>query len=181
MTLVKGKVAVTLDQKKTISLSPGEKIDYNLATSLYNVNKTNTYKWCSWKDGILIFRDDPLEYVFKRLGQYQSRDFYMNKENNDIALFKKTISSMVIRKISYYRVIVSLCLFMFLLSPVFGDENSAVSFDKELSENNIVTIQPDSLRILHNPLTGWVLYASMGVDAADFWEQYDHMSTRFSS
>lgn len=43
VTLVKGKVAVTLDQKKTISLSPGEKIDYNLATSLYNVNKTNTY------------------------------------------------------------------------------------------------------------------------------------------
>lgn len=82
---------------------------------------------------------------------------------------------MVIRKISYYRVIVSLCLFMFLLSPVFGDEISAVSFDKELPENNIVTIQPDSLRILHNPLTGWVLYASMGVDAADFWAQYDHM------
>ena len=51
----------------------------------------------------------------------------MNKENNDIALFKNSIS-MVIRKISYYRVIVSLCLFMFLLSPVFGDENSAVSF-----------------------------------------------------
>ena len=64
---------------------------------------------------------------------------------------------------------------MFLLSPVFGDEISAVSFDKELPENNIVTIQPDSLRILHNPLTGWVLYASMGVDAADFWAQYDHM------
>ena len=40
VTLVKGKVAVTLDKKKTISLSPGEKIDYNLATSLYNVNKT---------------------------------------------------------------------------------------------------------------------------------------------
>ena len=49
---------------------------------------------------------------------------------------------MVVRKISYYRVIVSFCLFMFLLSPVFGDENSAVSFDKELQENNIVTIQP---------------------------------------
>lgn len=39
VTLVKGKVAVTLDKKKTISLSPGEKIDYNLATSLYNVTK----------------------------------------------------------------------------------------------------------------------------------------------
>ena len=77
VTLVKGKVAVTLDQKKTIPLSPGEKIDYNLATSLYNVNKTNTYKWCSWKDGILIFRDDPLEYVFKRLGQTYNVEFIL--------------------------------------------------------------------------------------------------------
>lgn len=77
VTLVKGKVAVTLDQKKTISLSPGEKIDYNLTTSLYNVNKTNTYKWCSWKDGILIFRDDPLEYVFKRLGQTYNVEFIL--------------------------------------------------------------------------------------------------------
>ena len=64
---------------------------------------------------------------------------------------------MVVRKISYYRVIVSLCLFVFLLSPAFGDENSAISLDKELSENSIVTIQPDSMRILHNTLTGWVL------------------------
>ena len=77
VTLVKGKVAVTLDKKKTISLSPGEKIDYNLVTSLYNVNKTNTYKWCSWKDGVLIFRDDPLEYVFKRLGQTYNVEFIL--------------------------------------------------------------------------------------------------------
>ena len=77
VTLVKGKVAVTLDKKKTISLSPGEKIDYNLATALYNVNKTNTYKWCSWKDGVLIFRDDPLEYVFKRLGQTYNVEFIL--------------------------------------------------------------------------------------------------------
>ena len=44
---------------------------------LYNVNKTNTYKWCSWKDGILIFRDDPLEYVFKRLGQTYNVEFIL--------------------------------------------------------------------------------------------------------
>lgn len=77
VTLVKGKVAVTLDKKKTIPLSAGEKIDYNPITSLYNVNKTNTYKWCSWKDGILIFRDDPLEYVFKRLGQTYNVEFIL--------------------------------------------------------------------------------------------------------
>ena len=37
----------------------------------------NTYKWCSWKDGILIFRDDPLEYVFKRLGQTYNVEFIL--------------------------------------------------------------------------------------------------------
>lgn len=77
VTLVKGKVAVTLDKEKTVALSPGEKIEYNRTTSLYSVNKTNTDKWCSWKDGVLIFRDDPLEYVFKRLGQTYNVEFIL--------------------------------------------------------------------------------------------------------
>lgn len=77
VTLVHGKVAVTLGTNKSVALSPGEKIDYNRATSLYSVNKTSTYKWCSWKDGVLIFRDDPLEYVFKRLGQTYNVEFIL--------------------------------------------------------------------------------------------------------
>ncbi len=77
VTLIRGKVAITFDKKKTISLLPGEKIDYNQTTSSYSVNKTNTYKWYSWKDGILIFRDDPLEYVFKRLGQTYNVEFIL--------------------------------------------------------------------------------------------------------
>lgn len=77
VTLVNGKVAITLSTNKTVALSPGEKIDYNRATSLYSVNKTSTDKWCSWKDGVLIFRDDPLEYVFKRLGQTYNVEFIL--------------------------------------------------------------------------------------------------------
>ena len=77
VTLVKGKVAVSFTKGKTFSLLPGEKMDYNEATSLYSVNQTNTYKWCSWKDGVLVFRDDPLEYVFKRLGQTYNVEFIL--------------------------------------------------------------------------------------------------------
>ena len=90
VTLVKGKVAVTLATEKTIPLSPGEKIDYDLRTSFYTVNKTNTDKWCSWKDGILIFRDDLLEYVFKRLEQTYNVEFILKDSSLGKHLYKAT-------------------------------------------------------------------------------------------
>jgi ferric-dicitrate binding protein FerR (iron transport regulator) len=76
VTLVKGKVAVTLDQKKTISLSPGEKIDYNLGTALYNAIKPILINGAHERLGILIFRAN-LEYVFKRLGQTYNVEFIL--------------------------------------------------------------------------------------------------------
>lgn len=74
ITLVEGVVDVKIDDKKTI-LNPGEKMDYNHIADCHSVNTTDTYKWCSWKDGILAFRNDPLEYVFKRLGQMYNINF----------------------------------------------------------------------------------------------------------
>ena len=57
------------------------------------------------------------------------------KEDGDDAYYKSVSYTHldVYKRQSYYRVIVSLCLFVFLLSPAFGDENSAISLDKELS------------------------------------------------
>lgn len=74
VTLVKGIVDVKVNHKN-ILLTPGEKIDYNLTTENESINTVETYKWCSWKDGILAFRNDPLEYVFKRLGQMYNINF----------------------------------------------------------------------------------------------------------
>lgn len=39
----------------------------------------------------------------------------------------------------------------------------------------VVVVQPDVNRILRNPLSGWVIYASMSKDASEFWNEYDHM------
>lgn len=75
VTLVGGIVDFTLADNSNITLQPDEKITYNHLTLSHNINKTDTYKWCSWKDGILAFRNDPLEYVFKRLGQTYNINF----------------------------------------------------------------------------------------------------------
>ncbi|MBK5722510.1 FecR domain-containing protein [Dysgonomonas sp. Marseille-P4677] len=80
ITLVEGIVDVKVDNKSAL-LKPGEKMDYNHAINNYSINITDTYKWCSWKDGILAFRNDPLEYVFKRLGQMYNINFVI-KDNS---------------------------------------------------------------------------------------------------
>lgn len=67
ITLVEGKVDVSLKNSTPVALNPGERILFNNTTSKGSIAKTDPYKWYAWKDGITIFRDDPLEYVFKRL------------------------------------------------------------------------------------------------------------------
>lgn len=74
VTLVKGVVDVKIDNKNMV-LNPGEKMDCNHITGNESIDITDTYKWCSWKDGVLAFRNDPLEYVFKRLGQMYNINF----------------------------------------------------------------------------------------------------------
>lgn len=41
-------------------------------------------------------------------------------------------------------------------------------------DNKIIRIEPDRQRLLRNPQTGWVLYATPGVKE-DFWEKCDNM------
>jgi len=74
VTLVRGQVNLKFN-KNDVILKPGEKIAFNSLTSNYEMDNSNAYKWYSWKDGILAFRNDPLEYVFKRLGHTYNINF----------------------------------------------------------------------------------------------------------
>lgn len=77
VTMAKGKVNVKLDSGNTLSLTPGERMGYNLKTNVSRVTATDPYKWCAWKDGLLVFRDDPLEYVLKKLNQTFNADIQL--------------------------------------------------------------------------------------------------------
>lgn len=48
---------------------PGEHIVYDKQKGNYTVTKTDPNKWCSWRNGKIIFENDHLEYVFHRLNQ----------------------------------------------------------------------------------------------------------------
>lgn len=77
VTLTKGAVSVNIAGKQA-NMAPNERLVYEHATEQYRVFKGDTYKWCSWKDGVLAFRNDPLSYVFKRLGQVHNIEFIVD-------------------------------------------------------------------------------------------------------
>lgn len=68
ITLAEGKVGVKIGGKKNIDIRPEQRMIYDKQQNTYRIEAVNSYKWLAWKDGILMFRDDPLEYVFKRIG-----------------------------------------------------------------------------------------------------------------
>ena len=84
VTLVTGKVEVSLtDNKNNITSS---KLDINQHFSFNKVNGTtsiineDTYKKISWKDGKLIFRNEPLSQVVKKISQVFNIDIEIQGE-----------------------------------------------------------------------------------------------------
>ncbi len=73
VALVSGKIFVNeLDNKKSRSsliaeLYPNQRLTYNRQTKMKQIIDEDTYRFTAWKDGRLIFRNDPLEEVVKKL------------------------------------------------------------------------------------------------------------------
>jgi ferric-dicitrate binding protein FerR (iron transport regulator) len=69
VTLAEGRVDVTLDNRQNKQIVPDQRITYNTSTKRYTLVKTDAEQWSAWKDGRLVFRDEPLEDVFKKIGR----------------------------------------------------------------------------------------------------------------
>lgn len=90
VTLVRGKVEVNLDGRKNIDMTPNQRISYNDQSKKYELTDTDTYKWCAWKDGVLIFRNDRMDYVFKKIGLMYNVDIVVNNKEIASQLYRAT-------------------------------------------------------------------------------------------
>jgi transmembrane sensor len=73
VTLVSGKVEVNLVDNKTnikgTKLEPNQHFLFNKVSGATSITTEDTYKYISWKDGKLIFRNEPLSEVIKKISQ----------------------------------------------------------------------------------------------------------------
>ena len=81
VTLVKGKVNVEADGKEQ-PLLPGERLSVRDGRTSIS-NNIDLDKYCAWRDGILIFDDDPLTDICRRLQQIYDVEFDIAPELND--------------------------------------------------------------------------------------------------
>lgn len=77
--LVSGKVIVEKNEgngrRKTLSdMKAGEILTYNKQTNFFTLKQEDTYKYVAWKDGKLIFRNDPLRVVVEKISQIYNVD-----------------------------------------------------------------------------------------------------------
>jgi ferric-dicitrate binding protein FerR (iron transport regulator) len=73
VTLVSGKVEVrTTDDNKNVKsskLNVNQHLSFNKVSGATSISDEDTYRYISWKDGKLVFRNEPLSQVAKKIGQ----------------------------------------------------------------------------------------------------------------
>lgn len=74
VTLIEGKVLVNMKDNRKEELKPNQRLVLNFRTNKYQLSDTDATKWGLWKDGVLVFRDERLDDIFKKIGQMYNVD-----------------------------------------------------------------------------------------------------------
>lgn len=93
VVLESGSVELLNDHDKSFDylLKPGEMARYSNINTELLINKADIYKFTSWKDGVLIFKDDPMTEVFEKLERWYNIDIEIKSQKVEHQIFNATI------------------------------------------------------------------------------------------
>lgn len=93
VTMMEGKVEVFFEKRQSyLKLRPGEHMEYNEEEQTFRVTQTSPYKWCAWKDGKMIFRNDSLAFLYKKLGNMFNVNFVIKDKELAAHLYHGSFS-----------------------------------------------------------------------------------------
>jgi transmembrane sensor len=85
VTLVTGKISVSGNEKSNsqmnFDMNRGQHLEYNRVTGDTSLTEQDTYKYIAWKDGKLIFRNDPLGEVLDKISLQFNVDIELQGES----------------------------------------------------------------------------------------------------
>jgi ferric-dicitrate binding protein FerR (iron transport regulator) len=76
-----------------ISVIPDEMVSIDKASELFKRSGINIQEKTGWKDGLLIFRNTPLDEVFKKISRRYNVEIVLHKETNENYRVRATFSS----------------------------------------------------------------------------------------
>ena len=74
-------------------LTPGEEADYDICKKDISIHDTDVKKYTSWKDGKLIFRNDPMKLVLKKLERWYNIKIEVKDSEVYNTIFTGTINN----------------------------------------------------------------------------------------
>lgn len=100
VVLAEGKVRLT-GRAADFSqlLDPDEKFVFDQQKKRGEITRVNAAQLTAWKDGILIFRNEPLEEVFKRLGRWYNVRFELDNEQLRSYRFRATFENETVEEV----------------------------------------------------------------------------------
>ncbi len=93
VVLESGSVELLHEQDQSFDhiLNPGEKAEFDVKTKNISISPVNVYKYTSWKDGVLIFEDAPMDEVLEKLERWYNIDIEVKDPKIYRLLFNATI------------------------------------------------------------------------------------------
>jgi ferric-dicitrate binding protein FerR (iron transport regulator) len=78
-------------KKKSVGyLSPSQRAVYDEATNEMRINTVTVEKYTAWKDGVLMFVDDPMDEVIKKLSRWFNTEFVLEGVELDDYVYRAT-------------------------------------------------------------------------------------------
>ena len=69
-----------LNNKESVKMTPGTLAVYNRNSKDMSINKVDTEKYFSWRDGMLIFKNDSMDFIMKKISRYYNTEIVINNE-----------------------------------------------------------------------------------------------------
>jgi transmembrane sensor len=93
VVLESGKVELLRDSDKSFgyTMTPGEKVEFNTQQKEMSVSTIDLTKFTSWRNGVLIFKNDPMDMVFKKLERWYNIQIEVKDPKVNQLIFNATI------------------------------------------------------------------------------------------
>ncbi len=81
-TLVEGKVIIyeNSSNSEIKALSPNECLKFNSQKNVFSLESVNTEKYTAWKDGLLVFKNDSIANIAKKLARWYNVEVEITNE-----------------------------------------------------------------------------------------------------
>ncbi|MCW1734358.1 FecR family protein [Anaerorudis cellulosivorans] len=95
VALESGKVALSHNRIESFdyTLKPGELAAYDLTQNTIHVDEFDVSQYASWKNGMLVFKNEPIKTVFEKLKRWYNIDIEVTDETVYESIFTGTIQS----------------------------------------------------------------------------------------